>query len=171
MHEHEIQVRVQQEIERLLTTDPQQTIMIAANAIRQARDEKQQAIREITEQKMQAISALETHIETALMPKVDMYDRTMGKDKLTDMKIVAKTLNFKGFGRNRLFEYLRERGVLDRWNSPYQQYVDAGYFKIVKELFRINGCDEIYYKTVATQKGIDYIGKLLKRDGYVKNAR
>lgn len=167
----EIEIRVQQEVQRILTTDPLQAIMMAARAIQQAQDEKQQAIREITEQSRQAVSFLESHIETALMPKVDMYDRTMGMDKLTDMKIVAKTLNFKGVGRNNLFEYLRRKGVLDRWNSPFQQYVDAGYFKIVKEPFRINGCDEIYFKTVATQRGLDYIGKLLTKDGHVENAR
>jgi anti-repressor protein len=167
----EIEIRVQQEVQRILTTDPMQAIMTAARAIQQAQDEKQQSIQEITEQKMHAISALESHIETSLMPKVDMYDRTMGMDKLTDMKIVAKTLNFKGFGRNRLFEYLREKSVLDRWNKPYQRYVESGYFKIVKEPFKINGCDEIYFKTVATQRGLDYIGKLLTKDGHVENAR
>jgi len=167
----EIEIRVQQELQRILTTDPVQAIMVAARAIQQAQDENKKAVREITEQSRQAVSFLESHIETALMPKVDMYDRTMGTDKLTAMAVVAKTLNFKGMGRNNLFEYLQRKGVLDRYNKPYQQYVNSGYFKIVKENFRINGCDEVYYKTVATQRGIDYIGKLLTKDGHVENAR
>jgi Uncharacterized phage-encoded protein len=166
MNENEIQVRVQQELQHLLTSDPLQAIMLAARAIQQAQDEKQRAIQEVNEQKQQAISALTSHIETSLMPKVDLYELTMSTDKLTDMKIVAKTLNFKGMGRNNLFEYLRGKMILDRWNAPYQQYVTAGYFKIVKEPFRINGCDEVYFKTVATAKGLDYIGKLLRGDGY-----
>lgn len=168
--ESEIQIRVQQEIQRILTTDPLQAILLAARAIQQAQDEKQQAIQEVNEQKRQAITALSSHIETNLMPKVEMYDLTMSTDKLTAMAVVAKTLNFKGMGRNNLFEYLQRKGVLDRYNKPYQQYVNSGYFKIVKENFRISGCDEVYYKTVATQKGIDYIGKLLMGDKYERNA-
>jgi len=160
---NDLEIRVQEEVQRLITSDPKQIILIAARAIEQSQQETQKAIREVTEQKDQAIAAL--------MPKVDAYEQTMGIDKLTDMKIVAKTLNFKGMGRNNLFDYLRMKGVLDRWNKPYQRFVDSGYFKLVKESFRINGCDELYFKTVATQKGLEYIGKLLKGDDYVPVAR
>ena len=35
------------------------------------------------------------------------------------MQTVAKTLNFKGVGRNNLFEILRENKILQSNNQPY----------------------------------------------------
>jgi anti-repressor protein len=152
----EIQVLVQQELQRLLSSDPTQAIMLAARAIEQANNEK---------------SALQHHINTELMPIVDMYEKVMGTDKLCDMKQVAKILNYKNLGRNKLFDYLQEKGIISEHKEPYQRFVDAGYFKVVEESFENNGYNGVYLKTVVTQKGIDYIGKLLKEDNYERNPR
>jgi anti-repressor protein len=152
----DIQVLVQQELQRLLSSDPTQAIMLAARAIEQVTNEK---------------NALQRHINTELMPKVDMYELVMGTDKLIEMSSVAKVLNFRGMGRNNLFEYLKERKILRFNNEPYQNYVDAGYFKIVREVFERDGYEGVYNKTMTTQKGVDYIGKLLREDGYELNPR
>jgi phage antirepressor YoqD-like protein len=171
MEGSEIQVLVQNELRHLLTSDPMQAIMLAARAIQQVQDEKQKAIQEVNEQKESAISALTTHIATDLMPKVDMYEVTMGTARLFEMSAVAKILNFRNMGRNNLFEYLKDKKILRYNKEPYQQTVDAGYFKIVEQSFDAGNGVQIYRKTMATQRGIDYIGKLLLKEGYVKNAR
>lgn len=57
----------------------------------------------------------------------------MGSDALFEMSAVAKTINFKGMGRNNLFQYLRSKEILRYNDEPYQKFVDNGCFKIIKQ--------------------------------------
>ena len=74
-------------------------------------------------------------------------------------------------GRNRLFEYLRDRNVLRYNNEPFQKYVDASYFKVIEQTVRTGDYPIINNKTMVTQRGLEYIGKLLREDGYEPNPR
>ena len=73
----------------------------------------------------------------------------------------AKLLNIKGIGRNTLFRILRDRGVLQWDNVPYQRYVSAGYFE-VKERY-VEQCGDIAVKktTFVTQRGLEWLRKTL----------
>ena len=78
------------------------------------------------------------------------------------MDRVAKTLNM-GIGRNKLFELLRNRKILMNNNTPYQRYVDSGWFRCIETKFtRPNGDTCINVKTVVLQKGVDAIRRLIK---------
>ena len=103
--------------------------------------------------------------------KIDFYDAAVGSDDWKSMDEVAKTLNFEGWGRNDMFKFLREGGILRTYighNHPYQQYVDRGYFKLIEELYKDKkGSTRIYLKTVVSQKGINWIRKQL--DVYISN--
>jgi hypothetical protein len=75
---------------------------------------------------------------------------------------VAKVLGIKGIGRNKLFEILREKKVLDRGNVPYQEYVDRGYFRVIEQKYtKPNGDTCINIKTLVYQKGVDFIRRLI----------
>ena len=75
----------------------------------------------------------------------------------------AKVLN-KNIGRNRLFEFLRNRNVLQSNNIPYQKYIDAGYFRVIASKYVApKGETKISLKTVVFQKGVAYINKLLSK--------
>lgn len=96
-------------------------------------------------------------------PKVEFFNDVAGSADTIDMKEVAKILNVKGIGRNKLFEILREKKILDGNNQPYQEYVDRGYFRIIESRFTLpTGEIKISLKTVVFQKGLDYIRKVLK---------
>lgn len=83
-------------------------------------------------------------------------------DDWHEMAAIAKALNYKGFGRNRIFEYLRDEGILRNNNEPYQQYVDRGYFKIIEQKVDLPyGNCKINMKTVVSQKGLDFIRRKL----------
>ena len=101
-----------------------------------------------------------------MLPKAEFYDEVAGSDSLIDMKEVAKVLNFKNVGRNKLFEFLRNKSVLMRDNIPYQKYVDCGYFKVieVKWFNPKKSANQITLKTMVYQKGLEFISKLLKRE-------
>ena len=64
-------------------------------------------------------------------PKVDFYDRVTESLDCIDIGQCAKILNVKNIGRNKLFEILRQKKVLNERNQPYQKYVDCGYFRII----------------------------------------
>lgn len=95
-------------------------------------------------------------------PKVEFYDTVTKSESMFDMNEVAKVLNFKNVGRNNLFKILRAKGILDAKNQPYQEYVAAGYFKLVENNKVINGKTRVFPQTVVFQKGLDYIRKIIK---------
>lgn len=100
-------------------------------------------------------------------PKVEFYDAVTASSRTMDVGQVAKLLCVKGFGRNKLMEFLREFAVFDKHNAPYQQYVDKGYFKRVETRINLpNGEVGVGMKTVVFQKGVDFIEKLLVENGY-----
>ncbi len=103
--------------------------------------------------------------------KVEYYEDIIDLEDLIEMSAVAKILNFNGMGRNKLFRYLREKCLLRFNNEPYQRYVDMGLFEIKPEKFEnpTNGETMVYNKTHATQKGIDYIRRMLIEDGYERH--
>lgn len=95
-------------------------------------------------------------------PKAEFYDDVVDSKDAIDMQEVAKTLNM-GIGRNKLFEFLRNRKVLMQQNQPYQKYVDLGWFKVVETKYtKPNGDVCINLKTLVLQKGLDGIRKLLR---------
>ena len=99
-----------------------------------------------------------------MKPKVDFYNKVTGSPDTCDMKEVAKLLNYKNIGRNKLFEILRDEKILDNHNQPYQKYIDAGYFRVIETKFEDkDGDTHINLKTVVFQKGVDYIKKTLDK--------
>ena len=117
------------------------------------------------------IRILENKIEEN-KPKVEFYNDVIDSKNTCDMQTVAKILNFKGVGRNNLFEILRENKILQSNNQPYQKYVDNGWFRVIETKFNDYKTSEIKisFKTVVFQKGIEKISILLKDLGYTKVA-
>jgi len=94
-------------------------------------------------------------------PKVDFFDAVTDSKDAVDMAQCAKILNM-GIGRNRLFEFLRSRGILDKNNIPFQRYIDCGYFRTIEQKYtKSDGSTCINIKTVIYQKGLAYIRKLI----------
>lgn len=106
-------------------------------------------------------------------PKVEFYDTVTKSETTFDMAEVAKVLKIPKIGSVKLFEFLREHGVLSdnkaNWNEPYQTFVNSGYFKIVEvESIDRYGNIHVNKKTVVFQKGVDFIMKLAKDNGLIK---
>lgn len=97
-----------------------------------------------------------------MQPKAEFYDAVAESATLTSVGNVAKLLGVKGLGRNNMYKALRNISVLDKDNVPYQRYVDAGYFKLVESKFMAGENTVVAATTYVTQRGIDYIRKLIK---------
>lgn len=95
-------------------------------------------------------------------PKVEFFEQVTGSKDTVDMASAAKVLNM-GIGRNKLFELLRDKKVLQGNNQPYQKYIDNGCFRVIESKFtKPNGDTSINLKTVVYQKGLNLISKLIK---------
>ena len=104
------------------------------------------------------ISQKDRQIEQ-MKPKAEFFDAVADSKTAISMNEVSKVLGIKGYGRNNLFEFLRSSGILDRWNVPYQRYIDCGWFRIIEQKYSKNGEQCVSTKTLVYQKGVDAIRK------------
>ena len=96
-----------------------------------------------------------------MKPKAEFFDAVADSKTAISMNEVAKVLNVKGYGRNKLFEFLRNKGMLDKYNVPYQRYVDLGYFRVIEQSYTKHNERVVTTKTLVYQKGVNAIRKLL----------
>ena len=94
-----------------------------------------------------------------MKPKAEFFDAVADSKTAISMNEVSKVLGIKGYGRNNLFEFLRSSGILDRWNVPYQRYIDCGWFRVIEQKYSKNGEQCVSTKTLVYQKGVDAIRK------------
>lgn len=96
-----------------------------------------------------------------LQPKADTYDMIMASDDTFSMNQVAKQV---GMGEYHLFAYLRGKKVLfyeGTDNVPYERFRKNGCFKVIDT---VSPDGKSHSTTRVTQKGIDYICKILRKD-------
>lgn len=94
----------------------------------------------------------------------EFYDDLMNTEGLMSINTMAKEL---GIGEYHLFEYLRGKKIFfydkDKVNVPYERFRLEGKFAV-----RETPCHDgkIRSVTYATKKGLEYIRKQLRKDGY-----
>ena len=125
--------------------------------------EKQLIIQQAMQLQQEMIAELQNKV-AKLEPAAEFaYQICSSKDAI-DIGNCAKVLN-RNIGRNRLFEFLRNKNILQQDNIPYQKYIDSGYFRVIETKFTIpSGETKISLKTLVLQKGVAYINKLLKEE-------
>lgn len=107
------------------------------------------------------IAAQDSYIKT-LEPKAEFFDAVAGSRDAISIGDAAKVLDM-GVGQNRLFDVLRREQILQDNNIPYQIYIDRGYFRVVEQKFVAKGETRISIKTLVSQRGLDYIRKMLQK--------
>lgn len=81
-----------------------------------------------------------------------------------DFAEFAKITNSRfGLGRNKLFEYLRNKGVLTKDNIPYQKYINAGLFKVIQTKKESQYGTKVFSKTIITGKGQHELIKVIDK--------
>lgn len=96
-------------------------------------------------------------------PKIEFFEAVAESKTAIDMRKASAVLDIKGFGRNNLLEFLRQKGILDGGNIPYRKYQDQGYFRVIETKWTDKyGETKISFKTVVYQKGLDFIRKKIE---------
>ena len=95
-----------------------------------------------------------------LEPKAAFFDAVADSKTALQMRDVAAALNIPGLGRNKIFEILRAKNVLDGRNIPYREFQDRGYFRVVEQSWTDSqGDSHINLKTLVYQRGVEFIRK------------
>ena len=106
-------------------------------------------------------------------PKVKFADHVSDSTNVIDVNRMAKLCADHGIriGRNRLFAWMRSRGILMGGNIPYQEYIENGYFRVKESVYESNGQTRTYQQTFVTGKGQQYIlSRLMREYGGVMSA-
>lgn len=99
-------------------------------------------------------------------PKVKFADHVSDTTNVIDMNRMAKLCADHGIriGRNRLFAWMRSRGILMMNNIPYQEFIDNGYFRVKESVYECRSQMKTYQQTYVTGKGQQYILAGLMRE-------
>jgi len=98
-----------------------------------------------------------------MTPKAEFFDAVANSKTAIPMAHVAKVLGIRGLGRNNLFQLLREKKVLMKDNTPYQEFVDRGYFRTIEQKYqKPDGETCISIKSLVYQRGLDFIRRIVQ---------
>lgn len=108
---------------------------------------------------------------TEQQPKVEFYDTVTASQGSESIEIVAKTiknvvLNVPKFGRNKLYDILRESEILyGKGNNirPYQKYIDSGYFEVINYPYTSRGRAFMGWRTMVTPIGKRFVMDVIKK--------
>lgn len=119
-----------------------------------------------TEAQKKALVARNSELNDTIrenQPKVESFEQLMESEGTYSFAQAAKLLGIPKLGRNKLFELLRENGLLiGRSREPYQQYIDRGYFEMISTTRPSSGDIPINtYVPRITPKGLEYIRRIV----------
>ncbi|MBO5448426.1 MAG: phage antirepressor KilAC domain-containing protein [Ruminococcus sp.] len=113
---------------------------------------------------MMAINQLNERIRHD-QPLVEFANQVSNTDNLIDMNAMAKLARAENIpvGRNKLYGWLKGKGVLMANNLPYQAFIDRGYFSVKESVFETPTMIKTYQQTFVTGKGQQFVINLLKK--------
>lgn len=112
-----------------------------------------------------AIEDLKAKI-TEQKPLVDFAVHVSQSKDTIDMNEMAKIAKDENIdiGRNRLIAWLKEKKILLSNNTPYQSYIERGYFDVVEVKKDTSYGTRVFPKTVITGKGQIWIIEKLRSE-------
>lgn len=98
-------------------------------------------------------------------PLVEFANQVSNTDNLIDMNAMAKLARAENIpvGRNKLYGWLKGKGVLMANNLPYQAFIDRGYFSVKESVFETPTMTKTYQQTFVTGKGQRFVITLLRK--------
>ena len=98
-------------------------------------------------------------------PLVEFANQVSNTDNLIYMNAMAKLARAENIpvGRNKLYGWLKGKGVLMANNLPYQAFIDRGYFSVKESVFETPTMTKTYQQTFVTGKGQRFVITLLRK--------
>lgn len=120
--------------------------------------------RDLFRLQMTAIEKLNERIRHD-QPLVEFANQVSNTDNLIDMNAMAKLARAENIpvGRNKLYGWLKGKGVLMANNLPYQAFIDRGYFSVKESVFETPTMTKTYQQPFVTGRGQQFVINLLKK--------
>lgn len=112
-------------------------------------------------ERLRLVTTEQTKVIKDMKPKVEVYDQFIATKSNIHVGVFAKVI---GWGQNKLFAELRNRGILYRRNGsniPKQQHIDCGRFTVKETVVKGGGEDKLYCTPLITPKGQEWLIKQL----------
>jgi anti-repressor protein len=97
-------------------------------------------------------AAAKTLALEAAQPAVEFHDRVKMQPDHYSIREVAKLLRT---GEKKLRQWMRDERLIALDNTPYQEYMNRGYFRQV--IVKLQGGERLYSQTVVTSKGLAWL--------------
>ena len=93
-----------------------------------------------------------------IMPEGELYDDLAYTTDAITFREASRMLGIYKVGQNKLFRILRDCKILMEDNTPYQRYINSGYFKVIEQRYSCGeGQAMSHYKTLITQRGLVFV--------------
>lgn len=114
-------------------------------------------------EKKLALAEVETKKQLLIeqLPAVEFTATVQGGQCNISMKDCAKAL---GLGRNTMMSILRDESVLMKCNTPYQSFIERGYFTVYQTTSQSGWSS---FTTTVTGKGEVWLHKFLTKKGHI----
>lgn len=93
------------------------------------------------------------HLEAA-KPAVEFHARVADT---TDAHSIDETAKLLRCGPRKLREWLRANRIMRIDNTPYQEYMNRGYFRVIERTIDIGGAYKLHAQTYCTGKGLQWL--------------
>lgn len=99
-------------------------------------------------------------------PLVEFANQVADSSNSIEMSAFAKIMKDENIniGRNKLFEWLRNKKYLRNNNEPYQKYIDMGIFELIEQTFKTPYGTKTNTKCLVTGKGQIYLVEKLREE-------
>jgi len=94
--------------------------------------------------------------------KIKFINKLIGSAECIDLDMAIHVMKYKGISLQLFYKTLRDHGVLDENNQPYQEYCDKRYFRLVEAKVVYGGNTIISCRTYVFKSGITFIENILK---------
>lgn len=113
------------------------------------------------------VSVLRTRVEDDI-PKVEFANNLYGSKVLIDLNQINQKIKFKNMSLSIILEHLRNAGILDSNNQPFQKYIDTKHFRLITVITHVNEEEVKRSKVLVYKKGIRLVEETIKRTAGVK---
>lgn len=113
------------------------------------------------------VSVLRNKVEDDI-PKVEFANNLYGSKVLIDLNQINQKIKFKNMSLATILEHLRNSGILDSNNRPFQKYIDSKHFRLVTVITHVKDEEMKRSKILIYKKGIHLVEETIKRTAGVK---
>jgi prophage antirepressor-like protein len=103
-------------------------------------------------------------IRKEVLPSIRKHGAYMTPQKIEEVLLNPDTIIQLATELKKEFALLRKKKIIRSNNTPYQEYIDRGYFAVKEKPIKMGDASFNYAQTFVTPKGVDYIARIIEAE-------